>query len=168
MFPYVESTLLKGEKIIFGARPHWIIYMPAVLTLVISFFLFTYGPDYTVLLSKVYQNYRLYEILSAATLIIGAYSMLKAFLTHKTSEYVITSQRIVMKTGWIRRNALEVFLRRLEAVNVSQTVPGRIFGYGTVAVMGVGGTRDFFTNVPNPLHFRSRVQQELDGCSEEK
>ena len=47
-------------------------------------------------------------------------------------------------------------------IEVNQTVTSRILGYGTLIISSMGGTQDFYTNVPNPLAFRRYVQRQVD------
>lgn len=159
---YINETLLKDEKLIYFSRPHWIIFGPAITALIIALAFLIWGPSYSTLQFHIWKTHPFYELLAAAAGIIGLYWLLIAYIKFKTSEYAITDRRVLMKTGWIQRNSLEIFLRKLEAINVNQTVPGRIFNYGTLVIIGTGGTEDFYFNVPDPLGFRKRVQQQAD------
>jgi hypothetical protein len=37
-----------------------------------------------------------------------------------------------------------------------------MLGYGTIAVIGTGGTLEPFHNIARPLEFRSQVQQQVE------
>jgi uncharacterized membrane protein YdbT with pleckstrin-like domain len=76
-----------------------------------------------------------------------------------TSEFAITSKRIVIKVGLISRHTVEMNLSKIESVNVDQGIMGRILGYGTITVIGTGGTRESFQNIANPVEFRRQFQQ---------
>ena len=76
-----------------------------------------------------------------------------------TSEFVITNKRIIIKVGLISRRTLEMNLAKLESVNVDQSILGRILGYGTITVIGTGGTREPFYHISKPLDFRKAFQQ---------
>ena len=76
-----------------------------------------------------------------------------------TSEFVITSKRIVIKQGLISRRTLELNLSKVESVNVDQSILGRILDYGTIIVIGTGGTREAFADIAAPLEFRKQFQQ---------
>ncbi len=162
-FKYIPSTLLRGEKLIYIARPHWIIFTPGVLMLIVAMLFFHYGPIFFSFQFSVLGGYQLYGIVGFVIALVACYWLLTAYIIFRTSEYGVTDKRVLMKTGWIRRNSLEIFLQRLEAINVSQTVPGRIFNYGTIVLIGTGGTQDYYANVPDPLNFRRRVQQQTDA-----
>jgi uncharacterized membrane protein YdbT with pleckstrin-like domain len=76
-----------------------------------------------------------------------------------SSEFVITTRRIIIKTGFIARKTFEMNLGKIESVNVDQTFIGRIFGYGSITIIGTGGTRESFHNIRNPLEFRKAFQE---------
>jgi uncharacterized membrane protein YdbT with pleckstrin-like domain len=162
---YMHKTLLENEQIIYMTRPHWIVFTPSILTFVIALLVFGFGPAIPGFNLRIY-NLTVYE---AFALLLGAYALLhfiKTFITYHSSEYGITNKRVIMKTGWIQRNALEIFLDKVEGVHVDQTIPGRILKYGSVMIIGTGGSKDPFVNVPRPLHFRKLVQQEMDYAEE--
>lgn len=75
------------------------------------------------------------------------------------SEFVITNRRIVIKEGFIARRTFEMNLSKIETVNVDQTVMGRIFNYGSITIIGTGGTRETFHNIAKPMAFRKAFQE---------
>ncbi|MDM7920478.1 MAG: PH domain-containing protein [Methanosarcina sp.] len=75
------------------------------------------------------------------------------------SEFVITNRRIIIKTGFIARSTFEMNLSKIESVNVDQSVAGRIFNYGSLTIIGTGGTRETFNNISKPLSFRKAFQE---------
>ena len=48
---------------------------------------------------------------------------------------------------------------KIESVNVDQSVMGRILGYGSITIVGTGGTRETFHNISSPLEFRKAFQE---------
>ena len=82
-----------------------------------------------------------------------------------TSEFVITNKRIIMKTGLISRKTFEMNLQKIESVNVNQSFWGRILGFGTVTIIGTGGSKESFSDISNPLLFRRKFQ-EIDISAE--
>jgi len=76
-----------------------------------------------------------------------------------TDEFTITNKRVVIKTGLFSRKTVELNLTKIESVNVDQTVMGRIFGFGSISIIGIGGTREIFVNIRKPLEFRKKFQE---------
>lgn len=160
---YIQETILKEEKLIYWTRPHWIIFMPSVISMIVAILLFIYGPAlFGPTGYFVFFGFYLYQIIAILALLFGIYSILSSYIHYQTSEYGITDKRILMKTGWIQRKSLEVFLDKVEAVRVDQSILGRILDYGTIVIIGTGGTEDPYYSVPQPLEFRKKVQQQID------
>jgi uncharacterized membrane protein YdbT with pleckstrin-like domain len=82
-----------------------------------------------------------------------------AWLKRWLSEFVITNRRIVIKEGFIARRTFEMNLSKIETVNVDQTVMGRILNYGSITIIGTGGTRETFHNIRRPMSFRKTFQE---------
>lgn len=83
---------------------------------------------------------------------------LKPIIEMWTSEFTITNKRVIIKTGLISINTVEINLQRIESVNVDQSILGRLLGFGDIDIVGTGGTREKFRNIVNPLLFRKRFQ----------
>ena len=75
-----------------------------------------------------------------------------------TSEFAITNKRLIIKTGLISRHTLEMGLSKVESINVDQGIMGRMLDYGSITVIGTGGTREPFQNIAHPMKFRRQFQ----------
>lgn len=82
-----------------------------------------------------------------------------AWLKRWLSEFVITNRRIVIKEGFIARRTFEMNLSKIETVNVDQTVMGRMLNYGSITIIGTGGTKETFHNIARPMAFRKAFQE---------
>ena len=88
-------------------------------------------------------------------------------MLYLTSEYAITSKRVLGKTGFIRRKSLDIVLSKVEAIRLTQSISGRILDYGDIEVTGTGGTEEMLCFIPAPLEFRMAIQQQLSILSNE-
>jgi len=68
----------------------------------------------------------------------------------------------VVKQGLASRRTIEMLLSKIETIEVKETTGGRILGYGTIVLIGTGGTSEPFHNISHPLQFRSEVLQQLE------
>jgi uncharacterized membrane protein YdbT with pleckstrin-like domain len=87
---------------------------------------------------------------------------LAPLIQRKTTELAVTNRRVVIKTGFIQRHTLELNLVKVESVSVEQSLMGRMLDYGTITVIGTGGTRESFDTIAAPLSFRKAVQEAID------
>ena len=143
---YVEKNLLPNERITYRAQLHRIIYaLPLGVFLIAVGVAFAGGG----------------WIASACLAAIAIVLFLPPWIRSVSSEYAITNKRVLIKVGLIRRHSLELLLQKGEGSGVDQGIWGRILGYGTITVVGVGGTNEAFRMIADPLEFRRQVQASI-------
>ena len=76
-------------------------------------------------------------------------------------ENAVTNQRVIVKRGILARDVKELPLKRIETVEYTQTILGRIFDYGTVIVTGTGDSRMIIGIIENPAQFRRAIAQQI-------
>jgi uncharacterized membrane protein YdbT with pleckstrin-like domain len=145
---------MKGERIIYSTSLHWMIFLyPACFLAAAGWsFLFTLGESSSSNASPIFY---IMTILFLASLASSLFKYL-------TSEFVVTNKRALLKTGFISRSSLEVLLTKIESIQVDQSIDGRIFGYGTINIIGSGGTSNIFHKISSPIEFRKNVQEQID------
>jgi len=146
---YVDNNLMIDETIIYRARLHWIIFIKSGLCLAASLFAFFY-------LSSPYSHYLGYALLA-----VFAYLFPPPLVDCYCSEFVVSNKRLIVKTGLIKINSLEIFLNKVEGIQVNQSILGRILGFGSITIIGTGGTKDPLLNIKSPLEFRKFAQEEI-------
>lgn len=77
----------------------------------------------------------------------------------------VTTRRVVVKQGLMSRKTIEMLLNKIETIEVTEPMAGRMFGYGSITMIGTGGTSEPFHKIAQPLRFRSAVQQQLERVS---
>jgi uncharacterized membrane protein YdbT with pleckstrin-like domain len=83
---------------------------------------------------------------------------LKLLLEKFTTERAVTDRRVIVKTGIIARHSSELPLERIDEVYLRQSVLGRLFGYGTVLVSGMGGSEKIaFAGIDDPVEFHRAI-----------
>jgi uncharacterized membrane protein YdbT with pleckstrin-like domain len=144
MGSYVNSHLDPGEVVSYEGRLHWIVYLTPMLIL---------GVGIGVALSGLYAG-------GLALLVIGLVSLLISWVRQFSSEFAVTNRRVVIKTGWLSRRTIELNMSKVESVQVDQDIFARLLNYGTITVIGTGGTKEPFALIDDPMGFRHAVQQQ--------
>jgi len=88
--------------------------------------------------------------------------IISAFIRRWSTEMAVTNERIIFKTGLISRTAHTMPLRKVETVNIEQSIVGRIFGYGNVTVTGTGNQTLYFASISSPLRFKKMIDDAVD------
>jgi uncharacterized membrane protein YdbT with pleckstrin-like domain len=98
----------------------------------------------------------------AILLVIALILFGRGILKRNSTQMTVTNMRVLANVGIASRRSIEIFLSRVESIGVEEPVMGRMLGYGTVVVRGVGGTPESFNLIAHPLEFRTHVQQEIE------
>lgn len=88
-------------------------------------------------------------------IVIGIFAVIRMW----TTEVAVTNRRLIYKTGWIARKAEEISLRRIEEVNMKQSVLGRLLGYGRIWIRGTGGGDIVLPNMDDPMQLKQELQE---------
>ena len=70
-------------------------------------------------------------------LAVGALLALRAVWRWERTHVVVTSEKLFIVDGTLRRRAAVVRLSSVGAVEIEQTLTGRLLGYGTVTAGGL-------------------------------
>jgi len=150
---YVRRVLQPGETIVYATQLHWVVFLRTILLLIVCVILAGAAVS-----TSDNQNISLALAIAAIIFALLAVSAgLRAFIRRSTTELAITDHRVIYKTGLLARHTVEMNRDKVESVDVDQTVSGRIFGYGTIIVRGVGGSLEPIRNIGDPLTFRSYI-----------
>ncbi|HXG50640.1 MAG TPA: PH domain-containing protein [candidate division Zixibacteria bacterium] len=146
---YIEASLLPDEQLVYRAKLHWKIFVKPVCVVLLGLAAFALQP-----------------VLGAVVLAVGLAMGVKALIEYASSEFGVTTKRVIIKVGFLRRQTIELLLRQVEAIAVDQTVLGRILDFGSVTLTGTGDIKQVFHNISSPLEFRRRIHaQEASGAS---
>jgi uncharacterized membrane protein YdbT with pleckstrin-like domain len=74
------------------------------------------------------------SLVGAAVVALAAFLALRAVWKWEHTRVVVTTQKVFVVNGTWRRRARAVRLAAVEAVELEQSFPGQLLGYGTVVV----------------------------------
>ncbi len=140
---YIESNLLTGEHVVYKAHLHRIIFVKPLLVIVLGLVLLAVEPR-----------------VGGLVCLLGLIFAVPVFIRYKTSEFGITTKRVVIKVGFIKRRTVELLLRQIEAIAVDQSLTGRLMNFGSITLSGTGGVREAFNDIAAPLDFRHQIQSQ--------
>ena len=146
---YIEKRLVNDETILYRAKISWKFFIwPIVLLILI-----------------IWLSSKLHAIAVFFAVVFSIYVIVRAVLVILTTEFALTDRRIIAKKGIIRQRSMEILLNKVESITISQPLDGRIFGFGTVTVIGSGGTQEFFRSISNPMELRKQVNSQISKLS---
>jgi len=151
---YVERHLLPDERVLYKTRLHWILLLkPSLLVLVgLAILGGSWWVDESSKLRTALQ-YLGGAIATAGLLWFGVH-----YVEMMTSEFAVTTVRLILKVGLIARYTTELLISKVESIGVAQSLTGRLLDFGDLTVTGTGGAREVFRRVKDPIAFRNHVQ----------
>lgn len=154
---YVERHLLPGERVLYKTRLHWGVFVKPVLIVLA-------GVALMALVRRVQDPPWLWMI-GAAVALIGLAWGFVCYVEVMTSEFAVTTSRLIFKVGLISRYTTELLLAKVESIGVQQGLVGRVLNCGDLTVTGTGGAREIFQRVRDPIGFRNHVQRATLGSA---
>lgn len=156
---YVDKNLISGENVVYRTRLHWIVLLRAIL---IDLILIAAAVALLVHLYPALDTSEPLLWMAVTLLFLAIIVMFWALLRRNSTEMVVTTKHVMIKTGMVRRSTNEMLLGKIESVRVEQGLLGRMLNFGTIVLHGTGGTPDPFPQIASPLEFRRHVQQQID------
>ena len=85
-----------------------------------------------------------------------------AYVRYKTTELAITTRRVIVKHGFIRRRTVEININKVESIQVDQGILGRMFNFGTLVIAGAGDPQAPIAGISSPMEFRKAFIEAQD------
>lgn len=146
---YIDKHLMIGEKIVYRAHLHSIIYLfPCAVFLAFFALCIAIPSSFTFFLS-------FFALLCCIMWAIKIYD---------GKQFVLTTRRVIVKEGIIMRKVHELMLRKCEGIHVEQSIIGRIFDYGTLNVT-TGEQTNSYKMIKDPVTFSTRINEQIDAQS---
>ena len=110
------------ERVCFDARRHGVVLARPLAQAVVL------AGSGGILLSQPWPL----QLPGAALVVAAAAIGLRAVWCWERSHLVVTTEKVFVVDGTLRRKASAVRLRSVENLELEQSLPGRLFGYGTL------------------------------------
>lgn len=117
----LKNILVDGEKVILRAKIHGALYWKSVAVLIFSLLIGINIPQF-----------------GALFMVVGAVMLCLAILTKHYLLLVITNKRVLARYGLLQMDVVDIRLSKVESIDLERMLPGHIFGYANVVVMGTG------------------------------
>jgi len=156
--PYPKKNLNANESIALDMHPHWWYFAEPAAALVGAIVLGI------VILAKT-DNDALNWV-GLALLVISALWLVGRYLKWITTNFVITSQRLIFRQGVFAKSGIEIPLERVNNVNFNQSVFERVLGAGDLLIESGGEDgQQRFTDIRKPDKVQNLVHAQMEGLA---
>jgi uncharacterized membrane protein YdbT with pleckstrin-like domain len=126
---YIEKSLGHGERLIMKARFHWWYTVQAWLALIFL-----------------------------GIFVIGIYIFFALMIKKWTTEIGVTTHRFIKKSGLFSIKTDELAIHNIEGVKLTQSLLGRIMGFGKIRIEGTGVDAIELPTIADPVAFRAAIE----------
>lgn len=145
MIDKIKALINENEKVIGVARIHWIVFIPPAFY---SFLALTVGLFFHPLVGAIIFAMALYPIYN---------SFIYFFMTY----LALTNEKVLSRKGFLTRDWTRMEFDRIENAYLEEPIIGRVLGYATVVVSGVGSGRISVAHVQNGDLFVRALEKQL-------
>ena len=159
--PYPDKVLGEDEEVVRHLHPHWLTVLWPVVLFLVLVGATSFG---AALVPAGEQQVTWRLVLVAAALVVGAVFVAVPLLRWRTTHYVVTTHRLLYRTGILSRHGRDIGLSRITDVSYRQSLWDRVTNSGTVSIETAGeGGPTVFSDIPDS----DGVQQLLAQLVEE-
>ena len=154
---FPRKLLAEHEVLVFDLKPHWVALAPSVLWTLLLVAIgivgstFIESPDW------------LKPALWIALVVAFFFLAVLPFLRWTYTNFVLTSDRLITRSGIIAKNSKEIPLERINDVTFNQTVIERALGAGDLLIESAGERgQTRISNVRGPEQVQLRIYKETE------
>lgn len=174
MFDRNNRSSIPGERILFATRPRFIVSLKSAIFKFILILLLVYFFTTLIKYAAIVQgsvgaliNLPFVEGTTDVVVIIILLLLLWIiwnFLSWRAKRYTLTNQRVMIKTGVIRKKTVYMHYNKIQDIIVSQSVMERISYSGDIEVFGGhDNTSLILEDIPNPGEVENMINRMIEG-----
>jgi uncharacterized membrane protein YdbT with pleckstrin-like domain len=148
---YYKKVLQADETVKYLGGLHWIIYGYAILFGLCALAAAVW------FIGATDDQRPVAEAVVAIALLLALIFYVRSWFRRAGTEIVVTDKRIILKRGLIARHTEEMNITKVETVDVEQSISGRLFGYGSVLIKGVGSSLEPLNMIAAPIALRNAI-----------
>ena len=99
---YIKQSLVGNERVVFRGAVHWVIFILPVLLMALAVWFWSFPADE--------PNFFFAFLMGSFLIFYGLWKLIAALVYWLTTEMALTTKRILIKTGLIRRDTMELSL----------------------------------------------------------
>lgn len=165
---FSTKYLNDDEHVILDLHPHWWTFVEPSTSILILFI--AWLKSYDISDAQSSSAMRLLETVCLravqAAVVVAIIRLLLRALKWSRTHFVLTSQRVIFRTGVIARVGIEIPLYRVNNINFHQSIFERMIGAGDLLIESGGEEgMQVFDNVRDPEQVQSFIQRAMHNAS---
>ncbi|PRZ33892.1 PH (Pleckstrin Homology) domain-containing protein [Antricoccus suffuscus] len=157
---FPENVLAQNEKVVRSIHPHWLtVFVPCVAAVVIvavAIFVSWITPP-----TSGWDTFQ-WIVVAIAVILLIVFTVVP-FLRWRTTHYVITTHRVMVRRGILAKSGKDIALSKITDVSFHQSIWDRIVRAGSLHIESAGDSPDEnLKNIPNSNDVQQLVNRLVD------
>lgn len=153
---FPDRYLSDDEELVLDLRPHWWVFAAPSTALVVL-----------VVLVIALRDVDYLNIALLVALLAGAVWLTLVYTRWATTNFVVTSERLIYRSGVLAKNGIEIPLDRVNNVIFRQSLFERVMGAGDLVIESAGESgRQSFSDVRKPMAVQHEIYRQMDDFRE--
>jgi uncharacterized membrane protein YdbT with pleckstrin-like domain len=154
---FPTRLLADHEELVLDLRPHWIALVLPTLTATLILV------AETIIFANFDPPPAVGWVAIAAGVILFVAFPGRALLAWLTSHFVVTSDRVIHRSGWLAKRSMEMPLERINDVRFEQSVLERVVGAGDLIIESAGEHgQNHFTDIRHPEDVQKLIYEKSE------
>lgn len=174
MFDRNKRSSIPGERILYKTRPRFVVSLKSaiikfIIVLILVYF-FTTLIRYAAMVQGSVGAFINLPFVEGATYLILIVILLLLiwilwnYMSWRSTYYTLTNQRVMLKSGVIRKKSAYMHYNKIQDIVVSQSVMERLSNSGDIEVFGGhDNTSIILEDIPNPGGVEDTINRMIDG-----
>jgi uncharacterized membrane protein YdbT with pleckstrin-like domain len=157
---YPKGLLSEGESVVAHKHPH---FKMLILPIIIGVVTIAGGIWLAVLAQTASPPWDLVSWIAIGVVggIILVWLVLTPFARWRTTHFVVTTERVKVREGVIKRTGVDIPMARINSVRFEHSLIDRIFGCGTLIIESASEQALQFDDIPGVEKIHSRIYHQL-------
>lgn len=157
---FPENVLARGEKVEKSLHPHW---LTVALPTLIAVMLIAIGVTVSVATPDDRTGHIIEWVVDGIIVLLAIPFVIVPFLRWRTTHYVITSHRVMVRRGILSKSGKDITLSKITDVSFEQTLFDRIINAGSLRIESAGDSPDEeLRNIPNSNDVQQLINRLVD------
>jgi uncharacterized membrane protein YdbT with pleckstrin-like domain len=153
--PFPRRLLFEGEDIVLDLRPHWWFFVGPASLLAASLLVLVYASV---------QGAADWALLATAGVVIAALGwFIGRYARWATTNFVLTSDRLIFRSGVLAKHGIEIPLERINDVRSHQSILERLLRSGDLVIESGGEHgQQVFNDIPHPADVQNEIHRQIE------
>lgn len=156
---FPDKSLNEGEDLLIDTHPHWWVFSGVVTRLALAIVIAVAG-------AMTFKDNRYVNSIGILLILVAVLNLVVVYVRWRTTDFVLTSDRLVTRSGVLSRQTREIPLERINDLACHQSFFERFIRAGDLMIESAGERgQEVFPNVADPFAVQNTIHRAMESAA---